>query len=404
MTERERLAAFQAALLEALADEPDPAAARARVLRGIEDPAHRAWIESFEDRGLETGMELVQLWGARRLETPKGKVRQRVLEGVGERLVERVVPTPEPGPGQARLRVVACGVCGTDAHMIEGRFRVPLPIVPGHEPVGVVEAVGEGVDGELVGKRVGVPWMQAGCGQCAECARGRPRYCGRQRNWITNGGGFADAMIVEAAGCIPLPDGLGFEHAAPLFCAGFTVMSGYRRSRARTDDRVAVLGMGGLGHLAIQIAAAHGHEVIAITRTRSKAREAVSMGAHEVLIVRGQPGRELLAAGGADVVLSTTSSVRDASDIATGLRPEGRLVTLGLGDGALELDPMVLMSRQAEVIGAMQSDRADLVDLLDLAAAGRVRPKLEVYRDNQIERALTRLRERRVRYRAVLRH
>lgn len=401
--DRESLAVFQAAFLEVLADAEDPAQAR-EALGGLElDDGHAEWIESFEDRGLETGMELVRQWGARRWRAGEGRMRAAVLERVGAPLVERELPLPEPGPGQVRLRVKACGVCGTDVHLHEGRLSVPLPLVPGHEPVGVIEALGDGVRGLAEGDRVGVPWMQAGCGECEACRRERPKFCRDQRNWITNGGGFADAMLVEAAGCVPLPEGLSFELAAPLFCAGFTVMSGYRRARPRPSDRVAVLGLGGLGHLAVQIARAHGHEVVVLTRNRTKTRDALSLGAHEVVVVQEHAGRELGAIGGADVILSCTSDVAEAGGAVHGLREEGRLVALGLGDGAMPIDPMPLFARQASVIGAMQDDRADLADLLDLAANGVVLPRIELHRASQVQRALTRLAEGRVRYRAVLR-
>ena len=182
------------------------------------------------------------------------------------------------------------------------------------------------------------------------------------------------SLTLIASGCVRLPAKLSFADAAPLFCAGFTVMSGYRRSRPRPGDRIAVLGVGGLGHLAIQIAKAHGHPVIAVTRARTKARDAKALGADEVLVVREQAGKEILERGGADVILSTTSDVGEAGGSLRGLRPEGRLVALGLGEGAMPIDPEVLLSRQAEVLGAMQDERADLADLLELGARGVVKP------------------------------
>ena len=156
----------------------------------------------------------------------------RALTFVGPHrpLVLEHVAVPSPGAGEVRLRVHASGVCGTDAHMREGTFRAPCPIVPGHEPVGVIDAVGEGVVGLGVGQRVGVPWVQDGCGVCRECAVGALHRCARPRTWMHGGGGHSEWMIVPARGAVALPDGLAFEHAAPLFCAGFTVMSGLRRA------------------------------------------------------------------------------------------------------------------------------------------------------------------------------
>ncbi len=399
--EADELARFQAALLEVLASAPDPASALEALRALPEAAAVSAWIESLEPRGIETGMELVRRWGAREWQPREGHMRGVVLDEVGAPLAERELPIPEPGPGQVRVRVHASGLCGTDVHLWQGRFRVPLPIVPGHEPAGVVDAVGEGA-ALAVGERVGVPWLQAGCGACQACARGKSKYCRRQRNWIVNGGGFAEHVIAEASGCVRIPDALSFEEAAPLFCAGFTAMSGYRRARARREERVAVLGLGGLGHLAVQIARAHGHEVIAMTRARSKVRDALSMGAGEVLMVREHAGRELAAMGGADVVISTTSDARAAGEVALGLRDEGRLVLVGKGEGPGPIDADALVNKQASVLGAMQDERADLADLLELAARGEVRPWIEPYRLGQAQRALMRAAEGRTRYRAVL--
>ena len=276
---------------------------------------YRAWIEGFDPRAVETGMELVRRWGIRPRQADPGQMWAYVLEEVGGPFVARQLSRPEPGPGQVRLKVRASGVCGTDVHLWEGRFPVPLPIVAGHEPVGAIEALGPGVEGLALGDRVGVPWMQSGCGTCDECARDRSKYCQGMTTWIHNGGAFAEAMIVEAAGCIPIPDAVSWTAAAPLFCAGFTVMSGYRRGRPRPDDRVAVVGLGGLGHLAIQIAAAHGHEVVAITRDRTKARDAIGLGAHEVQVATDHPGQELATSGGADLILSTTDVERVLSGV-----------------------------------------------------------------------------------------
>jgi D-arabinose 1-dehydrogenase-like Zn-dependent alcohol dehydrogenase len=205
-----------------------------------------------------------------------------------------------------------------------------------------------------------------------------------------------------------LPDALSFENAAPLFCAGFTVMSGYRRARPQPGERVAVLGLGGLGHLALQIAKAHGHEVIAITSSESKRREALAFGADEVLAVREHAGRELAAIGGADIVLGTSNDLAQTNQVVSGLRPEGRLVTMALPAGqavrSLSIEPRLMLARQLSIVGAMQDERADLVDLLDLAANGAVIPQLEVFPIGQLGRAMTRLAERRIRYRAVLVH
>ncbi len=402
------LARYQAALLAALADAYDPSDVARALLARKELAAQHDYVRGFEPRAVEIGMTLVHQWGERALTVKKGQMRAPTFVAPHIPLEQRVVAMPTPGPGEVRIRVHASGICGTDLHMWRGEFAVPTPVVPGHEPVGVIDALGAGVTTLQKGDRVGVSWVQAGCGRCAQCAAQRPRYCATPRTWARTGGGHAQWMLADARGVTRLPDALSFEHAAPLFCAGYTVMSGYRRAQPRPGDRVAVLGVGGLGHLALQIARALGHEVIAITSSESKRREALALGAHEVLAVREHAGRELAAIGGADIVLGTSSDLAQTSQVLTGLRPEGRLVTMALptGDGARELsvEPRVMLARQLSIVGAMQSERADLVELLALAAAGRVVPQLELFPIGQIGRAMSRLAERRVRYRAVLVH
>lgn len=402
-----RLERFQGALLAALADAQSPEEVR-KALASFRDRTELApWIDALDERAVEVGQKLVRRWGERVVRVPRGKMRAPTFVGPGRALEDRVVPIPQPGPGEVRIRVHASGVCGTDAHMMRGEFRVPVPVVPGHEPVGVVDALGAGVTTFDVGDRVGAAWVQGGCDRCDACARQEPKYCATPRTWVATGGGHAPFMLADARGCARIPDGIDFAHAAPLFCAGFTAMSAYRRARPRPGDRIAVFGIGGLGHLAIQIAKSFGHEVVAVTRTETKRDDARALGADEVLVPREHAGAELRAIGGADVVLATSSDLAGTSDVAWGLRPEGRLVVAGLPRGptrALEVDPQLMLERQLSIVGAMQDVRADLVDVLDLCARGRVVPRLELYPVTQIARALARLDEGRVRYRAVIVH
>ncbi len=402
------LARYQSALLTALDERSSPHEVKATLLEDPSIAAFREAIDAMEPRALEVGQSLVRLWGDRRAPRPVGQMRALTFVGPHRPLVLEHVPLPSPGPGEVRVRVFASGVCGTDVHMHEGSFRTPCPIVPGHEPVGVIDALGEGVTSMRVGERVGVPWVQDGCGACPECARGALHRCQRPRTWLHGGGGHAEWMIVRARGCVRLPDGLAFEHAAPLFCAGFTVMSGLRRAARRGEGRrVAVLGLGGLGHLAIQIARAEGHEVIAITQRASKQRSALELGASEVLVLDGELGAQLAALGGVDVLLGTSNDLAATSRALAGLRPEGTLVTMGLPSRApteLSLDPRRMMGRGLSVIGGKQGPREDLSDLLVHAAEGRVTPIVETYPLTQAARAMQRLAEQRVRFRAVLMH
>ena len=314
----------------------------------------------------------------------------------------RDVTVPEPGPSQVRIRVHASGVCGTDVHYWNGTLPLPVPTVLGHEPVGTIDALGAGVTALRVGDRVGVNWVQAGCGRCLCCQQRRINFCQEQHTWVSLGGGHCDYMIAHAEGCTLLPDGLAWETAAPMFCAGYTVMSGYRNGKPKPGDRIAVIGIGGLGHLAVQIAKAHGHDVIAVTASEQKRAEALVLGADDVLVIREHAGNELMNMGGANVVLSTSNNMRHNGEILSGILPEGRLVSMAIDAAPIAIDPLLLLDRQISVIGSQQSGREDLVEILSLAAAGRVRPKLEVYALAEINAVMQRLSEGKVRYRSVL--
>lgn len=324
------------------------------------------------------------------------------FNGPGQPFSWRDDPLPDPGPGEVRIRTWASGVCGTDVHYWNGALELQAPWVLGHEPVGVIDALGPGVTQLHVGDRVGVSWVQEGCGRCRTCQVGKPDYCASVHTWMDLGGGHRDYLIARAAGCTLLPEGLDWPLAAPLFCAGYTVMSGFRNARMRPGDRVAVAGVGGLGHLAIQIAKAFGHEVIGVTTRVDKRAEILGFGADEVLVIRDHAGRELMAMGGVDVVLSTTNAMRHNSQLLYGLRDEGKLVSMAISPDPIEADPLHLLSHQIALIGSQQSGRGDLVEILELAARGKVKPLVEIYAPEQINAVMERLEAGQVRYRAVL--
>lgn len=331
-------------------------------------------------------------------------MRAAVFAGPRRPFDLREMPVPEPGPDEVRIRVAASGVCGTDLHYWQGVLPLRTPWVLGHEPVGIVDALGSGVTALRVGDRVGVSWVQEGCGRCGWCQRRKPDYCSEQHSWMTLGGGHAPFMIARAAGCTLLPDGLDWASAAPMFCAGYTVMSGYRNARPKPSARIAVIGVGGLGHICIQIAKAHGHEVVAVTTQADKTAEALRLGADDVLVIAKHAGKELAGMGGVDIVLSTSNAMAHNSAVIEGIRPEGTLVSMAISNQKLEIDPLYLLDHQISVVGSQQCGRDDLVEVLALAAAGKVRPMVEVYPLTAINDVMQRLANGRVRYRAVLVH
>ena len=314
------------------------------------------------------------------------------------------VPDPAPGPGQVVIRMHACGMCFSDVLVHRGQWPVKLPIVAGHEPVGEVVALGPGVTTLRAGDRVGVCWMQRGEGRCRECQSGRPVRCEHTQTWMDLGGGYGELMLAWAEGCVLLPDRLAYEDAAVAFCAGFTSMSGLRNAAPQPGERVCVLGVGGLGHMAVQLAAALGLETVALTTSPDKAQYARDLGAADGILMGDDPGQALAAAGGADIVLATTTSAELVAKVVSGLRYGGRLVTMGV-TGPLHIEDMTtLLFKQCSVKGSTHNNRSDLVEVLQLMAAGRVRPRIETYPMAEINEVRKRVEAGQVRYRAILQH
>jgi D-arabinose 1-dehydrogenase-like Zn-dependent alcohol dehydrogenase len=316
----------------------------------------------------------------------------------------REVPDVRPAAGQVVIRVHASGMCGTDLHVHNGVFPLQPPFVAGHEATGQIVELGAGVTDLRVGDRVGVFWNQKGCGRCDVCQTGRSDKCASQQTWMHVGGGNSELMLAWASGCALLPEGVSYEEAAPIFCAGYTVMSGLRNASPAPGERVAVLGVGGLGHLAVQLAKAVGLETFAITGQESKRRELRELGADEVVLSGTDAGKALLAAGGADIILSTTNSAAQISAAFNGLRPNGRLINMGLPDGALTIDPLALTFGQRQLRGTVQDERADLAEALQHLARGKVKPRIETYPLGKVNDVRERLAAGHVRYRAVLQH
>jgi len=311
----------------------------------------------------------------------------------------REVPKPEAGPGQVLVKMRASGVCYTDVHETEGHLPGAFPRILGHEPVGEVVAVGPGVTSRKVGDRVGVGWVQATCGRCEWCLRGKKSFCANQQvTGIQLQGGHAEFMPMFADATMLIPDALSFEQAAPIFCAGYTVWSGLRWAKPQPHERVAVLGIGGLGHLAVQYAKAAGFETIAISHSPDKDKFIRELGADEVV----RDGKGLAAAGGADIILSTSNSTKAMNDSVQGLRPDGRLVTMGADAEPLAVSLMDLISRRVQVIGSSQNGPEYLYEALDYAAKGKVKVIAEVYKLDEARKAYDRVAEGKVRFRAVL--
>jgi alcohol dehydrogenase len=325
-------------------------------------------------------------------------MRAAVVPAVGARWEVREVPVPEPGPDQVLIRIHASGLCYTDVHITQGRLPTDFPRTLGHEPVGEVVAVGSAVATRKPGDRVGVPWVQASCGRCEWCQRGKRLFC---ENAVGTGvqtqGGHAEYMLAYADATQLLPAGLSYEQAAPVFCAGFTVWSGLRLAEPQPHERVAVVGIGGLGHLGIQYAKAAGFDTFAVTHSPDKRDLVRELGADEVVA----DGKALAAAGGADVILATSNSWKATADAVRGIRPDGRLVVMGVSGEPLELDTEFLFKR-ARILGSTQNEREHLYEALDIVARGKVKVLTETYPLEEIGRAYDRVEAGEVRFRAVI--
>ena len=238
-----------------------------------------------------------------------------------------------PGPGKVRIRVEACGVCHSDSGTVEALFPIEWPRVPGHEVVGRIDALGPGVQGWAVGQRVGVGFLGGSCGYCEFCRNGDLVNCRNQEyTGIHHDGGYAEVMIAKASGLVSIPDDLSSVDAAPLLCAELTTFSALRNAPAKAGDLVAVLGIGGLGHLGVRYARHMGFEVAAIARGADTAELAQKLGAHHYIDnAATNPAEALQALGGAKVILITASGGKTVAETFKGLRPGGVSIVLGVG-------------------------------------------------------------------------
>jgi alcohol dehydrogenase len=326
-------------------------------------------------------------------------MKAAVVTAVGGPWEIREVPQPQPGPGEVLVKMHASGVCFTDVHETLGHLPGAFPRILGHEPVGEIVALGAGVTTRRIGDRVGVPWVQSTDGRCEWCQRGKPNFCPNQKvTGIHLQGGHAEFMTMVATATMLIPDGLSYEQAAPIFCAGYTVWSGIRIARPQPHERIAVLGIGGLGHLAIQYAKAAGFETIAISHSPDKDKMIRELGADEIV----HDGKGLAAAGGADIILSTTNSSKSMTESIQGLRPDGRFVSMGADAEPIPVSPIDLISRRLQVIGSTQNAPEFLYEALDYAAKGKVKVIAETYSLADARKAYERVAEGSVRFRAVL--
>src|SRR6266487_2953836 len=286
-------------------------------------------------------------------------------------IVERDVP--EPGAGKVRIKVQACGICHGDSATKEGIFPgIQYPRVPGHEIAGVIDAIGKDVIQWNVGQRIGVGWVAGYCGYCESCRRGDFATCRYgQVSGISFDGGYADYMIAPTEALASIPDELSATEAAPLMCAGITTYNALRNSGARVGDVVAILGIGGLGHLGVQFAAKMGFKTIAIARGKDKEELAKKLGAIHYIDSSSQSQNateELAKMGGANVILGTVPSAKAMSAVLGGLSANGKLMIIGASDEPLQVPTNQFLSRRQSVMGWPGGTSIDSQDTLAFSA------------------------------------
>src|SRR6266446_24924 len=318
-------------------------------------------------------------------------------------LVERDIP--EPQPGWVRIKVDACGVCHSDSLIKEGLWPgIQYPRVPGHEVSGVVDAVGGRVKPWKTGQRVGVGWHGGNCGYCDHCRRGEFFAC--EDALLTTGisfdGGYGEYMVAPAEAVALVPDELSAVDGAPLMCAGVTTFNALRNSGARGGDVVAVLGIGGLGHLGVQFAARMGFKTVAIARGKDKEAFAKQLGAHHYIDSRGSdPAAELNKLGGANVVIATVTNADAMTAVLGGLAPNGVLMVIGAA-GPLSVDPILLITGSRSVEGWYSGTAIDSQDTLSFSALSGVHSMNEVFPLERAAEAYERMISGKARFRVVL--
>ncbi len=332
-------------------------------------------------------------------------MRAMIVSKAGSRLQMEERALPEPGRHEVRIRVQACGVCHSDAITVQGLMPgIGYPRIPGHEVIGVIDALGPEVDGWKVGARVGVGWSGGACGYCGRCRRGDGFACEtiHGATGVTRDGGYATHMLALASALARVPEGLDPVQSAPLLCAGLTTFNALRNCGAKPGDLVAIHGVGGLGHLGIQFAARQGFRTVAVNRGRDKEELARSLGAQAYIDSQaGDPAQALQAMGGAKAILATVTSAEAMQAISGGLGANGTLMVIG-AVGPLTVNSLDLLAKRAAVKGWYSGVSADSEDTMLFSQRNAVASMNEIFRFEDAQAAYDRMMSGKARFRVVL--
>lgn len=307
------------------------------------------------------------------------------------------------GPNEIEVRISHCGICHSDIHLIDNDWGISrYPFIPGHEIVGVVDAVGAAVRDRHPGERVGIGWQADSYGYCEWCRRGDEHLCAtNQPTCVGRHGGFANYIRVNSRFAVPIPEALLSEHAAPLLCAGVTVYTPLRDHLARPTSHVGVVGIGGLRHLALQFARAFGCEVTALSSSKDKQKEVEQLGAHRFVNTRDTAALKKLIAC-FDLIVSTVDAEQDLQALIATLRPRGTLVLLGASAKAMPILAANLITHNKSIAGSSIGSPRDIFETLDVAARHGIKALTETYPLREANKAVARVKKNQVRYRAVL--
>ncbi|MGV0605267.1 alcohol dehydrogenase catalytic domain-containing protein [Mycolicibacterium sp. XJ1904] len=328
-----------------------------------------------------------------------------LVESVGGPLTLADIETTSPPPLHVRVAVAACGVCGTDHGFVAGGFPgLNWPITLGHEIAGTIAEVGDGVEDFAVGDRVAVGWFGGNCNRCVPCRKGQFMQCERMQvpSWHYPGG-YAESVTAPATALARIPEALSFAEAAPMGCAGVTTFNGLRQTKAKSGDLVAVLGVGGLGHLGVQFARAMGFETVAIARGADKEADARELGAHHYIDSKAvDVAAALKDLGGAAVVLATAANSQAMADTVGGLAAQGELVIIGVTADPLPIAPVQLITDGLSVSGHPSGTSRDVEETMHFAVQSGVRARIEERPLTEAAEAYAAMEEGRARYRMVL--
>jgi uncharacterized zinc-type alcohol dehydrogenase-like protein len=340
---------------------------------------------------------------ARRNRFQMSEIHGLAVHAAGAHLLPYKFDPGELKANEVEIKISHCGVCHSDVYLIDNDWGISkYPFIPGHEIVGTVVAAGENVRNLTVGERVGVGWQADSCGICEWCRQGDEHLCALAKpSCVGRNGGFADKVRVNSRFAIPLPRVLESEHAAPLLCGGITVYNPLRNYGVRPSSRVGVIGIGGLGHMAIQFAKAFGADVTAFSTSKDKENEARELGANHFVSTR-DTGALKKVAGSFDVLLSTVSADQDWAAYVGALRPKGVICLVGAPPSPLSLQAFPLIGGQKAISGSPTGSPRDLYEMLDVAARHNVKAVTERFAMAKANDAVAKVKKNQIRYRAVL--